>query len=166
VNNLTAALLEVSSLLERLSVPHMLIGGLAVALWGEPRATLDVDFTIWVDPQQMAETILELCRHVRCLPDDPVAFVNRTRVLPAMTSQEAKVDIIFAAWPDERRMIARAQPKQANGKTIMVASVEDLVFMKLASERPKDIEDSRLLVRRYKSSIDRNLSRAKTPGVG
>ena len=97
----------------------MLIGGLAIALWGEPRSTLDVDFTIWVDPQHMAETILELCRHLRCLPDDPVSFIKRTRVLPAMTSQQAKVDIIFAVLSEERRMIARAQPKQVNGKTIM-----------------------------------------------
>jgi len=37
----------------------------------------------------------------------------------------------------------------------MVASVEDLLFMKLASERPKDIQDSRLLLRRFQKTIDR-----------
>ena len=40
---LEAALLEVTALLDELHLSYMLIGGLAVAEWGEPRATLDAD---------------------------------------------------------------------------------------------------------------------------
>lgn len=42
------ALAQVSSSRDSLSTPPMLIGGLAVSMWGEPRATLDVDLTVWV----------------------------------------------------------------------------------------------------------------------
>jgi len=37
----------------------------------------------------------------------------------------------------------------------MVASVEDLLFMKLASERSKDIQDSRALLPRFRKTLDR-----------
>ena len=38
----------------------------------------------------------------------------------------------------------------------MVASVEDLIWMKLISERQKDIEDARLLIRRFAKTLDRD----------
>jgi len=31
-----------------------------------------------------------------------------------------------------------------------------LIFMKLASERPKDVEDARLLTRRFRGTLDRS----------
>ena len=38
---------------------------------------------------------------------------------------------------------------------VEVASVEDLIWMKLISERQKDIEDARLLLRRFAGVLDR-----------
>ena len=53
MSRLEAALLEVSAILDELRIPYMLIGGLAVAQWEEPRATLDIDITIWVEPDRL-----------------------------------------------------------------------------------------------------------------
>ena len=47
MTKLEAALVEVASLLQDLSIPYMLIGGLAVSILGEARATLDADFSLW-----------------------------------------------------------------------------------------------------------------------
>jgi hypothetical protein len=115
-----------------------------------------VDVTLWVEPENLQPVITELARHLTILPKDPLSFVKRTRVLPVTGSHKVKIDLIFAALPAERSMIDRAQPKEIGGKPVMVASVEDLVFMKLLSERAKDIEDSRLLLRRFRTRIDRN----------
>jgi len=133
----------------------MLIGGLAVSSWGEARSTLDVDVTIWTEPELLDHTVSKIGKHLKLLPEDPAEFVRRTRVLPATSSREVRIDIIFAL-PAEKPIIQRAQPKQIAGKTVMVASVEDLLFMKLASERPKDIQDSRALLRRFRKAIDRD----------
>ena len=43
-----AALAGLARLLDELSVPYMIIGGHANAVWGEPRATLDIDATLWL----------------------------------------------------------------------------------------------------------------------
>lgn len=152
---LESALLETTAALERAGIPYMLIGGLAVSLWGEPRSTLDVDITIWTEPDELDRTVRDLCSELRAIPEDPGAFVRETRVLPAMSSGHVRLDIVFAALPEEKRIIRRAQPKIVGGKTVKVASVEDLIFMKLASERPKDVEDARLLLRRWRAALDR-----------
>ncbi|HYM10315.1 MAG TPA: nucleotidyl transferase AbiEii/AbiGii toxin family protein [Bryobacterales bacterium] len=153
---LEAALVEVASTLESFSLPYMLIGGLAVSMWGEPRATLDIDVTLWVEPEHFEQAVGRLCERLRASPQDPLAFARRTRVLPATTSQGVRVDIVFAALPAEREAIRRACPKQVSGKKIMVAAAEDLVLMKLASEREKGLEDARRLLRRHSRSLDRN----------
>ena len=150
-----AALVEVASLLEEFALPYMVIGGLAVALWGEPRATIDVDLSLWVEPENLEGTIGELCRRLRCLPQHPLAFVERSRVLPAVTAAGVRVDLVFAAHTLEREAIGRAQAKPLGGKKIMVASVEDLILMKLTSEREKDTEDARRLLRRFRATLDR-----------
>jgi len=152
---LESALLEVTAALERVGVRYMLIGGLAVSLWGEPRSTLDVDVTIWTEPEELERTIRELCAHLRAIPQNPSVFVRQTRVLPAMSSGQVRLDIVFASLPEEERIIGRAQPKTVAGRTVMVISVEDLIFMKLASERPKDIQDAQLLLRRFHDALDR-----------
>ena len=41
------ALTDLARLLDRLEVPYMIIGGMANAVWGEPRATVDIDATGW-----------------------------------------------------------------------------------------------------------------------
>lgn len=155
MTGLEAALVEVASTLESLAVPYMLIGGLAVSAWGEPRATLDLDLAIWVEPEELEPTVARLCKQFRPLPADPVSFVRQTHVLPVQTSQEVRADLIFGALPYERRAIGRARPREVAGKTITLASVEDLILMKLISEREKDLEDARRLLRRFRASLDR-----------
>lgn len=44
--------------------------------------------------------------------------------------------------------------KPLAGRLIPVASVEDLLLMKLISERQKDLADARALLRRYRESLD------------
>ena len=134
----------------------MLVGGVAVSLWGEARATLDVDWSVWVEPEDLERTITALCERVPASPSQPLEFVRRTRVLPVTTVQGVRADIIFAALPWEKQVISRSHTKLVAGKSVSVVSVEDLILMKIISERQKDIEDARRLLRRYRTSLDRD----------
>ena len=155
MTQLERALVEITVLLDELDVPYMLIGGLAVSLWGEPRATLDVDLSLWVESANFEPTLSALCARVAALPRDALAFATQTRVLPVSSSEGVRVDLVFASLDAEKQAIGRATAKQVGGKTVMVSSVEDLVLMKLISEREKDWEDARRLLRRFRGSIDR-----------
>jgi len=155
MTSLEEALLEVTSCLEALSIPHMLIGGLAVSLWGEPRATLDIDLSLWVEPENQQTTVQHLCERFHTPVTAPHEFLEQNRVLPLVTSQGVRADLIFATLPYEKHAIVRAAIKDVAGRAVRVTTVEDLVLMKAMSEREKDLEDARRLVRRHAASLDR-----------
>lgn len=156
MTQLESALLEVTSVLDELGVPYMLIGGLAVSLWGEPRATLDIDLSLWVEPGEFESVIAALSARIHPQPQDPLAFARQTRVLPVVSSEGVRADLVFGALPLEMEAIHRACPKQVGGKTVRVASLEDLILMKLISEPEKDTGDAQRLLRRFKESVDRD----------
>jgi hypothetical protein len=164
MTDLQSAVLEVASLLDELGYAYMLIGGLAVAMWGEPRATLDVDVSVWTAPGEFEDAVQRIAARVRTVPD-ALEFARRTRVLPVATSHGVRADIVFAALPEERRMILRALWKPVGESRIRVASVEDLILMKLISERPKDLDDARRLVRRFRAELDRAYLEPKLLGL-
>jgi hypothetical protein len=155
MTQLEAALVDITSFLDRARVPYMLIGGLAIAMWGEPRATLDVDLSVWVDPDGFDDAVRAICAHFSSLPD-ALLFARRARVLPIATADGVRADIVFASLPLEREFIDRACKKVVEGSEVRVASVEDLIYMKLISERAKDVDDARRLIRRFRGTIDRN----------
>ena len=133
----------------------MLIGGLAVSIWGEPRSTIDVDLSLWVEESDIHHVVTQIGKRLRPIPPDPISFVAELRTLPVTTSNGVRADLVFATLPGERRAIARAAPKQINGNQVMVATVEDLIWMKLISERQKDLDDARRLIRRFAATLDR-----------
>ncbi len=156
MTDLEAALVEVVAALEACRLPYVLIGGLAVAFTGEPRTTLDVDVSVWSDPEKLGTAVQCLCKSLRPFPKEPLQFVEHRRVLPVSTANGVRADIVFASLPVEREAIRRAIWKQIAGRSIPVASVEDLLLMKLVSEREKDLSDARALLRRFGKSLDRD----------
>jgi hypothetical protein len=154
MTRLEAALIEVAALLDDLRIPYMLIGGLAVAQWGAPRATLDVDVTLWVEPQRLEQAVSALCRRLTAKPEHPLAFVRETRVLPATTSEGVPVDLVFAAWPIEREAIQNAVERSLAGRAIRVVPLDYLLFLKFTSDRERDLDDALELVRRHRGQFD------------
>ena len=65
-----SALLRVAAAFDRRHTPYMVIGGLANVVWGEPRATLDVDVTVWVDEPELAGVVADLCAAFRSMVED------------------------------------------------------------------------------------------------
>ena len=57
--NLLVALKRLRLLLEKQKISYMLIGGIAVALWGEPRATQDIDIVVLVSEDRAFDFLKE-----------------------------------------------------------------------------------------------------------
>ena len=55
MTDLDRALREVVAELDRMSVPYAIMGGLAVRVYGIPRATYDVDLTVSIPRQRLRE---------------------------------------------------------------------------------------------------------------
>lgn len=120
-----------------------LCGGLALAVWGAPRATLDID--VLADPAQgrtsaaAAEalvrqgwTLVEHARH----PGDPVPELLR------MTCGDVGVDILVAHRNWEVAMLEEALVVSWQGVGIPSVQVEALAAMKLRAGGPQDLVDA------------------------
>jgi len=152
---LADAAAEAAGLLSGAGVPYMIIGGVANLLWGEPRTTIDVDVSAWVEEDRIEPVVRRLCAGMNALSPDPLAFVRETRVLPLKTSAGVRVDVTFAVLPVEEEAIRRAVEREIGGRTVRVCTAEDLVLHKIISDRPRDIEDVCGIVRRMGGKLDR-----------
>jgi hypothetical protein len=73
--------------------------------------------------------VADISARFRAIPSDPLSFVAESQVLPVTTSSGVRADLVFASLPND--------------------------WMKLISEREKDIDDARRRLRRYANSLDR-----------
>jgi hypothetical protein len=132
----------------------MIIGGLANAVWGEPRATLDIDVTISADTSESSRIATLLESDFRALVSDPEAFVEETRVLPLESRMGVRVDLIFGLLPFEREAVQRARPVPVADREIRFCTPEDLILLKIISRREKDQADAQAILRRRFSELD------------
>jgi hypothetical protein len=145
-------LAELCRVLEEARLPYMLVGGQANAIWGEPRATLDVDVTIWAEDRP--DAVDALASRFRALVSDPAAFVRDTRVLPLESSEGVRIDVIFGMLPFEQEAIRRARSISIGERAVRVCSAEDLILMKIVSERQRDLDDARGVALRRLNDLD------------
>lgn len=148
------AVVEAAGILDELRIPYVLIGGLAVAFWGEPRATLDVDLSLWVGEHELENTVAVLATRFLVAAARPLDMVKTSRVLRAVASNGVALDLLFGRWPMEYDAIQHAATKDIEGRTVRLASLEYLIFLKVVSDRPKDLADARALLKRYRKKMD------------
>lgn len=154
MTGLERSLKAIVSFLESRKVPYMVIGGIANLVWGVPRSTLDIDVTVWAAKDREEALIRELAAEFVSLAEDPASFAAETRVLP-LRVMDFRVDILFGGLPYEERAIRRAKTVELAGCSARVCSPEDLVIHKIISERPRDQEDVRGIIRSVGKKLDR-----------
>jgi hypothetical protein len=154
VSGLARALIALREAFGVLRIPYMVVGGLANAEWGVPRATLDVDATVWVEEEDLPAVIASLCGRFRCLVEDPASFVGTTRVLP-LEVEQTKADVVFGLLPYEREAIARAVEKNVEGVPVRFCTAEDLILHKVISQRERDREDVHGILKAQRGQLDR-----------
>ena len=153
MSELDQALTALSSWLAGNGIAHMVIGGFAVTVWGEPRFTRDLDVTVSVPAERLSESVHLIASQFPSLASDPVKFVTETRVLPIMV-ESVPVDLIFAALPYEEEAIARARPIKLKSGTVPVCAPEDLILHKIVSHRARDREDIEGVFRYRHAELD------------
>lgn len=156
INLLEKALLDIAALFEKHKIEYMVIGGLANAKWGQPRATLDIDITIWVSDSEIKNVVSMLERSYTPLVEKPLEFIGDTRVLPLKDHQSHRIDIIFGALPFERQAIERSLKVEIGNTAVNFCTPEDLILLKIISDRPRDLEDVQGILRYRKDNLDYN----------
>lgn len=131
----------------RHSIYHT-IGGAAVSLIAQPRATKDVDAVVWVEPEGWRD-LLTKAKHHGFVPrlSDALEFARRSRVL--LLKHQAtgiSLDMSLGALPFEEEMIARADTLNIGRISLRIATPEDLIITKAVAARPQDIADIQAII--------------------
>jgi hypothetical protein len=139
-----------------------LAGGLAVAAWGEIRATRDVDFV----------TGRPLAYVEQALRDVGLSFVSRLgdplgEDLPWVVEGELEGVRFQVFTPRGRRAFSTVSilPAGMEGTPIPVVSLADLVRLKLEAGGAKDLWDVARLLRRYPERVHEAMEVASSLGV-
>lgn len=129
-------------LMDRIGVRSALIGGLAVATWGSPRATEDIDLLAEMTPSSELEGALQaegwrLSWH-RGGSDDPIPLLLRLK----WAHGGPGVEVICATQPWERGMLGRAiRIVLPGGSRVPIVAPADLIVLKLLAGGPQDLID-------------------------
>jgi len=139
--DLFAELMALTKALDERSVDYALVGGLAVAVWGAPRATKDIDLLILPSAIDRAK---EAAAHLGfVLAAGPIRFrdgVHLERVSRVREGQLLTIDFmlvnenLMSAW-ESRKTLSTTEG------AVSVISRDSLIAMKLAAARPQDIAD-------------------------
>jgi predicted nucleotidyltransferase len=147
------AALDVGELLRALvqrGVDFVVIGGIAAVLQGSARNTFDLDICFAVDPtnlKALATVLTELQARLRGV-DEQVPFVADERTLSqievlTLVTTFGELDLLArpAGAPTYARLRARAERFDIGGVAVSVAAIDDLIAMKRAAGRAKDLAD-------------------------
>lgn len=153
--------IQLSSLIEYLSeqkIKYIILGGVAVSIYGEPRLTADIDVNIIFNKKRISE-FLERARNYNFYPAFPDAenIAKKTGVIPVnfiKGKTTGKFDIIIAENILEYTAIERGRLKKIGPLKLRLISPEDLIIHKIASFRPRDIDDVSGILIRQKGRLD------------
>lgn len=138
-----AALLALTAWLESEQVPYITIGGVAVSLLSQPRATQDIDTVIWLEENRWQEFV-QSGEDFGFVPriSDAVGFAGRSRVLLLRHEESGiSIDVSCGALEFELEMIERATALEIGSLKLRLPTPEDLIITKAVAQRAKDIID-------------------------
>ena len=136
-------------------IPYVIIGGIAVQRWGEPRLTIDVDLAILLPAGGEEGRLREIAAAFPPRLKDAVAFALEHRVLPIDVPGASPADLSMALPGFEEAAIARAVDYDlGQGRTVRLCKAEDLIVYKCVAGRAQDVMDVESIVARQGESLD------------
>jgi predicted nucleotidyltransferase len=142
-SRILAALATLSKWLVSENIPHTIIGGIAVSFLTEPRATQDIDATIWSEDVSIEDLLASAASAgIVSRIDNPLEFAIQARMLLLKhQASDVSIDLSLGALPFEKEMIERSQTIAIGDLRLRVASPEDLIISKAVPMRPQDFAD-------------------------
>jgi len=163
--NLRDVLARIDGLLKRCGIEYAVIGGYAVAAWGEVRATRDIDLLCGAeDLDTLKHALTESGVHFEHRvgdPDDPISDVVRIEL--GESGELYELDVLFGIREAPAGILERSRPVQIQDLTIPVASPEDTIILKLLGGSARDIDDARSVLSTQRGRIDLSLIRQLCP---
>jgi predicted nucleotidyltransferase len=142
MRDLVRAAAQVQKFLDQQRWKYCFIGGIAVQKWGQVRATLDIDLTIFTGIGDELPVIDRLLKRFASRIPDARAFAQQNRVVLLQTPSGIPLDVSCGAFAFEESVISRARKVQVRpGLRLRLCTAEDLIVYKAFAGRPIDWMD-------------------------
>lgn len=153
--NLIKVFKKIVVFLNKEKVDYIIIGGIAVGIWGEPRATGDVDVDIILDKNEVEEFLDKLKKQgftvskKECLKGVKTTGTFQVRIA------DCHIDFIIASIELEKEAMRRKRIIKLHGADAKLPTPEDLILLKIIPGRPKDIADAESIAIKNSGKLDR-----------
>jgi hypothetical protein len=139
----------ISQRLEAAHIPFMLTGSFAMAYYGQPRMTRDLDLVVAMVEEDVHEIVARLSPDFYVDADDIRSAILSQRLFNLMHNATGiKVDLIVRKSAEYRQVeFARRQPVEMSGVKTWIVSREDLILSKLVWAKETNSELQRRDVR-------------------
>ena len=142
--------------LNSLGIDYLVVGGLAVNFHGVPRMTYDIDLMVFLDPENILKLVTKLTQwgYKPKIPVDPRDLADEMKRnswifekgMKALnfyseTLPIGEIDIIIDTPIPYEELRNRAIRIELQDERIPVASIHDLIELKLRAGRKQDLAD-------------------------
>lgn len=138
--------------LDAVQVPYMLVGAYSCNVYGVPRATMDADFVVQLQPELISELCARLGDRFRLDPQVSFETVTGTsRHLIHVKDSPFHIEL-FCVSDDQhdRQRFARRRAVRMWDRQVVLPTAEDVIITKLRwsrhAQRTKDTDDVRNII--------------------
>lgn len=147
--------------------PYVLIGAWALAVWGRPRATLDVDFMVLVNEEELESLGSTLGQGGMKLDETWLKYNPLLRGLQLrLQFREVTIDLLRPRDVHDQHVFRRRQKKCLQGRYYWLIAPEDFILQKLKVGRPRDFEDALSVLERLGKTLDKQYLRRWAGRIG
>lgn len=151
---------KIAKILQKLQIPYLVTGGVAIVVWGRPRYTADIDIIIELKEKKVKELVSTLIKE---------GYVDENVVREALkykgefnfidNETGLKVDFwILDNSAFDRSRLKRAVVRKIFGQKVSFSSPEDLILKKLLwfneSKSSRQLEDIHSVLTIIKDQLD------------
>ena len=155
MDDLLRSIVALQERLRDADIPSIVIGGIAVATWGEPRVTRDVDLKVLLERDDADRLLAVLAPEYVSLLPDPRQLLQKQAMIFVQDVRGTRLDLLLADTPYDVVAIQRGRNVELQpGVGVRLCSPEDLVIYKLISTRLRDHEDAQGVIRRQGHDLD------------
>jgi hypothetical protein len=147
-----------------------IVGGIGIVARVRPRLTTDIDVVITVATDQVSRLLTLAENHGWAHDPQETAELVAGGLLrlwgPPSRARGVGLDLLFVDSPFLELVVSRATPVALGGPTLPVATVEDLLVMKLEAGRLQDIDDVLAIKDAFAGRLDLAYVRVQTDALG
>lgn len=147
---------EIFKEFELRGVRYLVVGGMAVNLYGYVRLTMDLDIMVDLSDKNLSTLVdvMEKFGYTPRVPVNPHEFISEEKRDEWIKEKGAvvftfidlkkpfkQIDIFLSNPIDFEEAYSRREVMTIGGAKVSIASIDDLIKMKAATARPRDMED-------------------------